>query len=690
MIKEGVMINSRYEIMGRIGTGGMADVYKANDCVLNRYVAVKVLKSEFRQDETFVKKFRSEAQAAASLSHPNIVNVYDVGEDHGVYYIVMELVEGITLKDYIQKKGQLTAKEVIGITLQVSAGIEVAHNHDIIHRDIKPQNIIISREGKVKVTDFGIAKATTSNTISTNAMGSVHYTSPEQARGGFSDAKSDIYSLGITMYEMITGRLPFDGDSTVSIALKHLQEDIVAPSEYVPDMSYSLERIILKCTQKSPDRRYSDIGQLMRDLKRSIAEPDGDFVVIAPFVSSATVTVTPEELERIQREAEYDYEEDIHYDEDYDDDDRNRGRKKHPVKKKSEIDPKMAKIMKILTVVVTVIFVFILIFAIGHATGLFSVGPGIGNERQEKGVVPDLEGLTEEEAQEKCEEAGLEMKVVDRTESEKYEEGLVDSQRTAPDTKMPEGAVVQVVISTGLKGEEIEIPDVKNLSEDAAIDKLVEAGFKEENIEIITREDAEVDTGKAIGTNPEVGAMATEKTEITLIVSEGIEKTVMPKLVGKTKEEAEDALEAAGLVGNPQEEYSDKPAGEVIAQSVEDGEQVEKGTTIDYVVSKGEEPPKMVTIPTGLVGETVSSVKATLGNMGIIPKVQYAESTAYAEGYVVVVEGEGTEVEAGSTVVITVSTGPGPSQPVGPEEPTDEPVEPPVDSSQGTTADSAE
>ena len=246
MIREGVVIGGRYEIMDRIGTGGMADVYKATDKVLRRYVAIKVLKREFREDETFVQKFRSEAQSAAGLTHANIVNIYDVAEDRGLYYIVMELVEGITLKEYIEKKGHLTPKEAIAITMQVCAGIAAAHEHNIIHRDIKPQNIMISKEGKVKVTDFGIAKATSSNTISTNVMGSVHYTSPEQARGGFSDSKSDIYSLGITMYEMITGQLPFDGESTVTIALKHLQEDIVPPSEFVPDIPYSLEQIILK------------------------------------------------------------------------------------------------------------------------------------------------------------------------------------------------------------------------------------------------------------------------------------------------------------------------------------------------------------------------------------------------------------------------------------------------------------
>ena len=351
MIREGVIIGGRYEIIAKIGTGGMADVYKAIDQKLNRYVAIKILKQEFREDETFVSKFRSEAQAAAALSHPNVVNVYDVEEDLGVYFIVMELVEGITLKEYIQKKGRLTPKEVISIAVQVCSGIEMAHNLNIVHRDIKPQNIMISKEGKVKVTDFGIAKATSSNTISTNAMGSVHYTSPEQARGGFSDAKSDIYSLGISMYEMITGTLPFDGDSTVSVALKHLQEEIKAPSEVVEGVPYSLERIILKCTQKSPDRRYADVGALMRDLRRSLNEPNGDFVVIAPFVSVAdTVIISQDELDQIQEAAiqrRYDDDDD---DYDYDEYEEERSRRR-------DIDPKLSKIMKILTIVVTVLFI---------------------------------------------------------------------------------------------------------------------------------------------------------------------------------------------------------------------------------------------------------------------------------------------------------------------------------------------
>ena len=231
MLNVGVIIGERYEVVGPIGSGGMADVYKAMDHKLNRFVAMKVLKAEFSADTNFIRKFQREAQAAAGLAHPNVVNVFDVGEDRGVNYIVMELVEGITLKDYISKKGKLTVKEATSIAIQVSMGLEAAHNRNIVHRDIKPQNIIISTDGKVKVTDFGIARVASSNTISTNAMGSVHYSSPEQVRGGYSDYKSDIYSLGITMYEMVTGRVPFDGDTTVAIAIKHLQDEMIPPSQ---------------------------------------------------------------------------------------------------------------------------------------------------------------------------------------------------------------------------------------------------------------------------------------------------------------------------------------------------------------------------------------------------------------------------------------------------------------------------
>ena len=249
MVKIGMLIGERYEILEKIGTGGMSDVYKATDHKLNRNVAVKVLKQEFSENENFVSKFRVEAQAAAGLMHPNVVNVYDVGEEGGIHYIVMELVEGITLKKYIEKKQRLTVKEAVSIAIQVGMGLEAAHNNHIIHRDVKPQNVIISKDGKVKVTDFGIAKAATSETITSNVMGSVHYTSPEQARGGYSDEKSDIYSLGIVLFEMLTGRVPFDGDTTVNIAIQHIQDVMPSPREFVNDVPISIEQIIFKCTE---------------------------------------------------------------------------------------------------------------------------------------------------------------------------------------------------------------------------------------------------------------------------------------------------------------------------------------------------------------------------------------------------------------------------------------------------------
>ena len=327
MLEIGSFLSDRYEILSKVGAGGMSDVYKAKDHILSRFVAIKVLKQEFSEDSSFVTKFRAEAQSAAGLEHPNIVNIYDVGSENGLYYIVMEYVEGITLKTYIEKKGQLSFKESASIAIQVARGIEAAHNKNIIHRDIKPQNIIISKDGKVKVTDFGIARATTSTAtqaVTTTVMGSVHYTSPEQARGGIVDEKSDIYSAGITMYEMITGHVPFDGDSTVTVALKHLNEVIKSPAEEVPDIPYSLECIIMKCTQKLPNKRYMSCEELLQDLKHSLVDPDGDFVVLdgvtkrMPATSQdtgrTTVVMSPDELNRMKNRQNYNDD----YDDDYD------------------------------------------------------------------------------------------------------------------------------------------------------------------------------------------------------------------------------------------------------------------------------------------------------------------------------------------------------------------------------------
>ena len=689
MIKEGVLIGDRYEIMGRIGTGGMADVYKGRDHKLNRYVALKVLKREFREDELFVKKFQSEAQAAAGLMHPNIVNVYDVGEDRGLYFMVMELVEGITLKEYIQKKVRLTPKEVISITLQVCAGIEAAHNNGIIHRDIKPQNIMISKEGKVKVTDFGIAKATTSNTISTNAMGSVHYTSPEQARGGFSDIRSDIYSLGITMFEMITGELPFDGETTVSIAIKHLQEDIAAPSELVPDIPYSLERIILKCTQKSSDRRYQNMGELISDLKRSLVDPEGDFVTIAPFANVAdTVAITPDELERIQKEAAYDDEYDGYNDEDYDDndeydeydeeddeydeyDDEDYEKGKRGSKKKdSEVNPKMAKLMKILTAVVAII-VFILVFTVGKATGLLKFNSkNVETTDNKKVETPNFEGKTLEEAKALAKKKGLTLEVVKEATSTKYEKGIVSKQMTGKGTSVKKGTKIQVWVSTGLEGEEITIPDVSGMSEEEAKETLIAKGFKKANISVEQKQSDSVDTGLVISTTPEADAKAAEDTKITIYVSTGAGKVTVPNLVGKSQEEAESALSEAGLNGSASEEYSDTEAGKVISQEIDSGEKVDKGTTVSYVVSKGKKPEEKVTMPP-VVGVYQSRAESLLRAAGLsVGKVTSEYSDTDAEGVVISASfNEGDKLNPGTVVNLVVSKGAKPSDPETPTTP---------------------
>lgn len=669
MVKDGIVLGKRYEVLSKVGAGGMADVYKGRDQMLNRYVAIKVLKKEFREDENFVRKFRSEAQASAGLLHPNVVNVYDVGEDRGLYYMVMELVEGITLKEYIEKKGRLSHKEVISIAIQMCSGIGAAHAAGIIHRDIKPQNIIISKDGKVKVTDFGIAKAVTSNTISTNAMGSVHYTSPEQARGGFSDQKSDIYSIGITLYEMVTGQVPFDGDSTVSVAIKHLQEEITAPSELVSDIPYSLEQIILKCTQKNAERRYPNTDELIQDLKRSLVDPDGDFVVIPPLGNADTLIITDEELDEIQNsydedeydEDEYDedeYDEDEYaedeYDEDeYDVDDGKRG------KGSDEVNPKMKKLTRILTVVVAIIIAFIVIFAIGRAAGIFRIGPESPNETEDMVEVPNVVGMTEDDAKETLNDEGLGFKVVSREESKEYEKGRVSEQKTEAGEEVAKNTTIEVVVSSGLVGDSITVPDVSGMTEDEAQSALENAGFRNISSEF-TYHDS-VPSGQVIGTTPEANAEATEDTEIVMQVSKGAERKTVPNVVGQKDADAQNAIKSAGLsVGTVTYEYSDSVAqGIVISQSVDGGKKVSAGTTVDLVISNGPEPAAKVNVPP-VTGTSESNARQLIQNAGLsVGTVTYQHSSSVAAGYVISCSpGVGSSVDEGTSVSLVVSTGP--------------------------------
>ncbi len=669
MVKDGIVLGKRYEVLSKVGAGGMADVYKGRDQMLNRYVAIKVLKKEFREDENFVRKFRSEAQASAGLLHPNVVNVYDVGEDRGLYYMVMELVEGITLKEYIEKKGRLSHKEVISIAIQMCSGIGAAHAAGIIHRDIKPQNIIISKDGKVKVTDFGIAKAVTSNTISTNAMGSVHYTSPEQARGGFSDQKSDIYSIGITLYEMVTGQVPFDGDSTVSVAIKHLQEEITAPSELVSDIPYSLEQIILKCTQKNAERRYPNTDELIQDLKRSLVDPDGDFVVIPPLGNADTLIITDEELDEIQNsydedeydedeydEDEYDedeYDEDEYDEDEYDVDDGKRG------KGSDEVNPKMKKLTRILTVVVAIIIAFIVIFAIGRAAGIFRIGPENPNETEDMVEVPNVVGMTEDDAKETLNDEGLGFKVVSREESKEYEKGRVSEQKTEAGEEVAKNTTIEVVVSSGLVGDSITVPDVSGMTEDEAQSALVNAGFRNISSEF-TYHDS-VPSGQVIGTTPEANAEATEDTEIVMQVSKGAERKTVPNVVGQKDADAQNAIKSAGLsVGTVTYEYSDSVAqGIVISQSVDGGKKVSAGTTVDLVISNGPEPAAKVNVPP-VTGTSESNARQLIQNAGLsVGTVTYQHSSSVAAGYVISCSpGVGSSVDEGTSVSLVVSTGP--------------------------------
>ena len=686
MIKEGVVLGKRYEILGRIGSGGMADVYKGKDHKLNRFVAIKVLKSDYRTDEVFIKKFLSEAQAAAGLMHPNVVNVYDVGQDRGLYYMVMELVEGITLKDYIEKKGRLSPKETVSISIQMVTGLQAAHNHHIVHRDIKPQNIIISKDGKVKVTDFGIARATTSTqTISTSVMGSVHYTSPEQARGGVVDQKSDIYSIGITMYEMVTGHVPFDGDSTVTVALKHLQEEITSPADEVPDLPYSLECIIMKCTQKN-----------LLDLKRSLVDPDGDFVVTGARSGAdadRTVVMSTEELNEVQRrryrnedndgdDDDYDHDED-----DDDDDDRryqDRGRRR-----KNNVNSDTKRIMKILMIVAGVVVALLILFLVGNAAGFFS-GPGLVQNEQKMVSVPDLRGKTEAQARKELEGTGIGMTVEnERQPSNKYEEGEIMSQDPVAGTKVAEYSTIKVVISSGEAAEMVRVPDVEGRSEAEAEKMLQDAKLtvvhgKAENSD-------EVEEGYVISCDPKAGTEVEEGTEVTIVISLGEkeEQATVPELRNKTESDAEAALKDAGLNGSASEEYSDDvEAGRVISQSIDSGSKVEKGTTVSYVVSKGPET-KYVRVP-DLRGMTESQARQALREAGLsVGEVNddYISSSNVNR----VVEqsiSKGTSVEEGTSVSFTVNLGlepePEPSEPE-PSEP--EPEQPSESQDPGTDTD---
>ena len=629
MLVPGSYVINRYEIIAKIGSGGMADVYKAKDHVLNRLVAIKVLKQEYSTDATFVKKFRVEAQSAARLSHPNIVSVYDVGEDDGVYFIVMELVQGITLKNYIDMKGMLDIREVLNISVQIASGLSAAHENRIIHRDIKPQNIIMSRDGKVKVTDFGIAKVADSTTVTTTAAGTVHYISPEQARGGYSDERSDIYSLGITMYEMVTGRVPFEGETNVAVALMHIQSEMVPPRKLEPSIPVSFEKIILKCTQKKPERRYASAKELIADLRKVLTHPDGEYVVIPGAVPEGRTIVmkdndidslktaslhrslsdvteetlngmTEEDEEPVQKPVQKsdsrkrpakknDPEEDDDFDNDEEDDD--------------EVNPALNKVMMVLGIGGFIILAVIIFFIIGHAAGFFG---GSHNKKEsdtqsvstesvsetapastnaEVVIVPDLSNKTETEAKAALNKLRLGVSI-QKGSSDDVPEGQVYDQSPAAGVKTDVHTQVTIYISTGK--ETFKLDDVKGMDYDQAQSQLENDGLK---VSLEFEYSDSVDKNEVIRTSPEAGSQVAEGDTVTIVASKGKETkyVTVPYVIGYDLDTAISMIKDAGLTyDGKSSDYSDSVSkGEVMNQSIGSGQSVEEGTSITLTVSLG-------------------------------------------------------------------------------------------------------
>ena len=599
MLELGTMLSGRYEVLKRVGSGGMADVYMAKDHKLNRNVAVKVLKSEYVEDEKFLKKFETEAQAVARLSHPNIVNIYDVGIEDGINYIVMELAEGITLKEYIRKKGYLSPKETVEISTQIASAISHAHKNHIIHRDIKPQNILVSDTGIIKVTDFGIAKATSSNTVTSTATatGSVHYISPEQAKGRFCDEKSDIYSLGITMYEMVTGHVPFDHENGVTIALMHLQNEITPPSQIRDGIPDSLEKIILKCTMKKPEERYQTADDLIADLRLVFEDTSGGYVGVVPAIDdSPTIMIdqneltqrinTPKKDQKIQQEEPLKDEEQNAY---LDEDDE----------EESGMNSKIEKLVIVLAAVVGAIILISIIVFVVKSSGVFKSGKSttttsIGTTAEsndtesKKYTVDNYIGMSLSAAREKI-DGKFKIKVEEEYSAD-YAKDLVIRQDPESDTELEEGKTLTLVVSKGTRTEDkVSVPEVVGKRESSAKSELEAAGLK---VSVKTKYSTDVAKGKVIFQSPGSGNQVTKNSTVVITVSQGEKPETMvrvPNLRYFTESEARSELKNSNLVlGSVLTEYSDSvEKGLVIRQTVSSGSKVKEGTAVGIYVSLG-------------------------------------------------------------------------------------------------------
>lgn len=636
MLIPGSYLINRYEIIMKIGSGGMADVYKAKDHVLNRLVAIKVLKQEYSTDATFVKKFRVEAQSAAGLSHPNIVNVYDVGEDDGVYFIVMELVQGITLKNYIDMKGKLDIREALNISVQIASGLSAAHENRIIHRDIKPQNIIMSRDGKVKVTDFGIAKVADSTTVTTTAAGTVHYISPEQARGGYSDERSDIYSLGITMYEMVTGRVPFEGETNVAVALMHIQSEITPPRQLEPSIPVSFEKIILKCTQKKPERRYASARELIADLRKVLTHPDGEYVVIPGAIPQGrTIVMNDNDIDSLKAASlrkNFGTKPEETYVEEPEEGEEEKPvqkpvQKKRPVKKKDieednddfdkdeeddddeEVNPALSKVMMALGIGGFIILAVIIFFIIGHAAGFFG---GSGSLFDHKNKDTSTESISTESV----------------SDTSSY---------------------------TSTAGERVTVPDLSKMTEDeakAALKKL-RLGV---NVQTGTSDD--VPEGQVYDQSPAAGIKVDVHTQVTINISSGKEKFSLDDVTGMQYQQAQAQLENDGLVVSLEFDYSDSVGSDmVISTSPEAGSQVVKGDTITITASKGKETK--TTIVPNLLGHNIDDAIQMIKDAGLTYNGKSSDySDSYSENQVMDQSiSAGKTVDEGTTISLTVSLG---------------------------------
>lgn len=602
IINIGTMIGNRYEVVEKVGTGGMADVYRAMDHRLNRYVAVKILKNEYSEDTKFVTKFRQEAQAVACLSHPNVVAVYDVGEEQGMHFIVMEFVEGITLKSYIEKKGKLSVREAVGIGIQIASGLEAAHNSHIIHRDIKPQNILISRDGTAKVTDFGIAKAASSNTITASAMGSVHYISPEQARGGFSDEKSDVYSLGVTMYEMLSGTLPFTGESAVAVALAHIQEEAVPLTAMDATIPKGISDIVAKCMQKKADFRYPTSADLIADLKMFLQDPEGEYGVVKPlYENTDTIFIKPTDVNRIKAASQTTTGDSGMTAAEPED-------KKAGEEDSGEVDPKLEKALIGGSIVVAIIIGIVIIYVIGKVFGFWGGASGSteatptpevtssaasatatpeASDSAQKVTVENVAGMATEEAKTALSQKGLSNVKVSEQQSDTVSAGKVISTDPEAGTEVEKDAEITLIVSSGTST--VQVPSVASMTVSKAKSTLAAEGFNA--VEGSKVYSDTVKAGLVAYSNPKGGAQASKGATITLYISKGPKRTTttVPDLMGMTKAQAKEALSAKKLVlGSVSTAYSDNVSkNRVCVQSKAEGTEVKTGSTVDITLSLG-------------------------------------------------------------------------------------------------------